>query len=506
MRWRWLCALLILLLPAEDASAADEDGAGRPQQVARSSFRLELDDVEGCLAPRPTRGVQIWQELLPSADDDGSGERRCVRFERGPRSNTAHADGFELRAVDSVGGGCLDLGERSYFDALPTEPVSAWLQDRWSLCECTGYLNQRVYEKIDGRLCIAAERGTFCLRPVTDGDAASSADDVAARGTEVMSGDALVHEELQRWGGVGGLLTRDHRWATLAQLLASAHARVKLHSATAPIAEPLPEVRCPAHGAGVGDWGSEMEEHHFKRHNMWATQSNFCREGTGLWTNGCDVSCPLRAAVIATTVGLRPGGLVLDVGSGCGHFAVWLHRWFGARTIGVDFVEDAVDFARHVISPNFPASFCWYNVASEGLDFVPARSVDLAMAVSVLHYLRTDTDAFERPPRLHLRTRNDTEYRTPCAQLRETRETQCAVAHGMFRAVRPGGHLWIAHNGCYKAKWDPKRVWGPQYWQCCFGRELDAGEAALSEVSELDLFMYSPSHDPTYSVVMRRLK
>ena len=42
--------------------------------------------------------------------------------------------------------------------------------------------------------------------------------------------------------------------------------------------------------------------------------------------------------------------------------------------------------------------------------------------------------------------------------------TQCAAARGMFKTLRTGGHVWIAHNGCYKGKWDPRRVF-PK----CFG-------------------------------------
>merc|ERR1739848_611634 len=88
------------------------------------------------------------------------------------------------------------------------------------------------------------------------------------------------------------------------------------------------------------------------------------------------------------------------------------------------------------------------------------------------------------------------------------RQTQCFVARQMFEKVRVGGHVWIAHNGCYKGKWDPRRVWGPQYWRCCFGPELQEGRALLDEVSERDVFMKAPKDqmDATYSVILRRLQ
>merc|ERR1712014_566586 len=99
---------------------------------------------------------------------------------------------------------------------------------------------------------------------------------------------------------------------------------------------------------------------------------------TGLWTGGCGVDCPLRAAVLGTLTGLRPGQLVLDVGSGCGLYSEWLYEWFGARSIGLDFVEAAVEFAQKKVASKAPAAFCWLDIARSGLGFIPAGSVDLA--------------------------------------------------------------------------------------------------------------------------------
>lgn len=321
--------------------------------------------------------------------------------------------------------------------------------------------------------------------------------------------EAGLGEAAARQGNVRG---PDH-WSALGQLLAGARLRRRLRLAeAAEAAEEAPArsaKRCPAAGAGVGDWQTEIEEFHFSRHSVWATQLNYC-ESMGLWTSGCGVICPLRAATIGTWTNLQSGQLVLDVGSGCGHYAFWLHDWFGARTVGVDFVGSAVDFSTQEVSPVVPAEFCWFNVATEGLGFLPQGSVDLAIAVSVLHYLRTDNNRFEQrdseiqwnpgPPK------NKTEERTPCSGLPSTRRTQCYVAREMFRTVRVGGHVWICHNGSYKGKWDPKRVWGPQYWRCCFGPELQGGLASLAELPEQELFLHGSDWDPTYSVVLRRLR
>mmetsp|Transcript_74608 Transcript_74608/g.235814 ORF Transcript_74608/g.235814 Transcript_74608/m.235814 type:complete len:119 (+) Transcript_74608:765-1121(+) len=101
---------------------------------------------------------------------------------------------------------------------------------------------------------------------------------------------------------------------------------------------------------------------------------------------------------------------------------------------------------------------------------------------------------------------NRTKERTPCSGLMHTRQTQCFVAREMFRTVRVGGHVWIYHNGSYRRKWDPKYVWGPQYWHCCFGQELKAGSVQLLEVPEHELFLHGSNWNPTYSVVLQRLR
>lgn len=303
----------------------------------------------------------------------------------------------------------------------------------------------------------------------------------------------------------------DH-WSALGQMVAGGRLRRQLLAGAGEYAASSsldsPRLSCPADGAGVGDWDTKIEEFHFNRHRVWATNMNYC-ESFGLWTSGCKSICPLRAATIGTWTNLQPGQLVLDVGSGCGHYASWLHDWFGARTVGIDFVGAAVNFARQEVAPVVPSQFCWFNVAAEGLGFVPAGSVDLAVAVSVLHYLRTDTHRFEREDsevQGHFGpARNKTEERTPCEGLASTKRTQCFVAREMFRTIRIGGHVWVYHNGSYRRKWDPKKVWGPQYWQCCFAAELRAGNATLAEVPEAELFLHGANWDPTYSLVLRRL-
>eukprot|EP00913_Durusdinium_trenchii_P008709 g8180.t1 len=105
-----------------------------------------------------------------------------------------------------------------------------------------------------------------------------------------------------------------------------------------------PSFLCPAPGAGVPEGGvyeTEIEKWHFQRHQMWAEDQDLCHRSFGLWTRGGSLSCPLRYAVIGNFVGLAPGDLVLDIGSGCGHMGAWFHearKWTASATAKPCFV------------------------------------------------------------------------------------------------------------------------------------------------------------------------
>ncbi|CAJ1358810.1 unnamed protein product, partial [Effrenium voratum] len=211
------------------------------------------------------------------------------------------------------------------------------------------------------------------------------------------------------------------------------------------------------------------------------------------------------AVTIGEFVQLQPGQLVLDVGSGCGHLGAWYFEWFGARTLGLDFLQNGVEFAKQHVTPVAPTQFCWMDVASQLGSWLPDRSVHLATAISVLHYMRSDVERWEAgsEPYPNSGPRNVT--RTPCHKLFAASRTQCRVAWEMFRATKVGGHTWVAHNGAYKGKWDPKRAWGQRYWRCCFYKELMRKEIQIREVPENDIFLTGLTWDETYSLILKRL-
>ncbi|CAE8615020.1 unnamed protein product [Polarella glacialis] len=299
--------------------------------------------------------------------------------------------------------------------------------------------------------------------------------------------------------------TTESRVAALAVMVESAKLRRELLTDrnTSTLA---PSFACPPAVSGLEDSGRhDIEVHHYLRHKIWADNFDFCRGSFGLWTEGAGVESPLRAATIATAVGLKPGQLVLDVGSGCGNYAQWYYEWFGARTIGLDYTEEAVKFAQESVAGAAPAQFCWMDISRYLGDWLPSRSIDLAVSFGVFYYLRVDVGRFEAGPEPMPGEGFANATRTPCDRLAATHLTQCRVAREMFRVVRELGYVWIGHLGSYKGKWDPKRVWGKNYWPCCFREELLRQEVSLREVPESKLFASHIDWDPTYSLILKRL-
>ena len=60
--------------------------------------------------------------------------------------------------------------------------------------------------------------------------------------------------------------------------------------------------------------------------------------------------------------------------------------------------------------------------------------------------------------------------------------------------------IYTTDNGNYKGKYDPRLVWGQDYWKCCFMKEVQRGLAELQELSEHELFDVPPNKQPTYTV------
>merc|ERR1712224_799923 len=114
-------------------------------------------------------------------------------------------------------------------------------------------------------------------------------------------------------------------------------------------------------------------------------------------------------------------------GSGCGRQAHWLYSWFRVHTVGIEFHQEAVDFAEKNARDRIPAKFCQHDLA-KGLDWVPEGFADLSLALSVLHYTHVD-HSLERQM-------ENTEHvvysgtRTSCELLAATNRTQCSIARG----------------------------------------------------------------------------
>ncbi|CAL1163018.1 unnamed protein product [Cladocopium goreaui] len=271
-----------------------------------------------------------------------------------------------------------------------------------------------------------------------------------------------------------------------------------------PQASDRPRFACPPPGAGIPEmgYGTDIEEFHYQRHQMWAEEQDLCRRSFGLWTYGGKSSCAIRAEVIGSMAALVPGDLVLDVGSACGHMARWFYDWYGAKTLGVDFQPAATAFAEKYVTPFAPAQFCWLDVSSQLGDWLPNRSVKLATAISAARLYWTYHGIIGDLSDLPMKNVDLKSTSLFLENLCHRTKNLCRVTREMFRATAVGGHTWVAHNGVYQGKWDPKRVWGSQYWKCCFHGELRRKEAVLIEVPEDEIFQSGAEWESWFELVI----
>lgn len=122
---------------------------------------------------------------------------------------------------------------------------------------------------------------------------------------------------------------------------------------------------------------------------------------------------------------LNPGDSILDVGCGCGRIAAALTQYIDRKShyIGIDIVPGLIDFARNFITPRYPHfKFLLLNESNSTYDAwrrkggetgiakfreaVPARSIDLAISVSLFTHLDY-APALEMLTSIHHMLKND---------------------------------------------------------------------------------------------------
>ena len=109
---------------------------------------------------------------------------------------------------------------------------------------------------------------------------------------------------------------------------------------------------------------------------------------------------------------LRPGNLVLDLGSACGYPLTMLAEWFGVQGVGVDFMQPMVDWANEMAANNsLPLRFCQGDM--HDLDWLPSDTFHHAMSNAALMYTKTDG---------------------------------CTILANLIRSLKPGGLLYLGWN------------------------------------------------------------
>eukprot|EP00906_Rhabdomonas_costata_P014496 RCo020836 len=150
--------------------------------------------------------------------------------------------------------------------------------------------------------------------------------------------------------------------------------------------------------------------------------SGLC-EGSGLWTKYTLADHFKIVKVLAELFQPKPGQLIFDWGSGCGHKLQGLHALTGACGLGIDISSIAVNHANNVsLARSGLLRFC----AGDGtnLTWIPTATFQHALSYGAIYHL---------PENL-----------------------QCLALKEMLRVVRPQG---LVLNGFCYIRRSPKEVW-----------------------------------------------
>eukprot|EP01083_Nonionella_stella_P163277 536893_1 len=127
---------------------------------------------------------------------------------------------------------------------------------------------------------------------------------------------------------------------------------------------------------------------------MRSSLNKSCRSGFGMWAPWTK---PGYHKCMAQNVGyawrLKPGDIVLDMGSGCGHTLLqWVH-WYGVFGVGFDWQNENVLYSNYVAGKNnLTAHFYQASIQSIYLEeWIPNQSFDYIHTNAVLMYLDPPT-------------------------------------------------------------------------------------------------------------------
>lgn len=145
----------------------------------------------------------------------------------------------------------------------------------------------------------------------------------------------------------------------------------------APRAARLRELRCPgAQDMMVDEALSRKLAKYVAR-----AEALHCQTHRGMWREEMSEQHKCVILTVANVLGFRPGELVLDWGSGCGHTLTWAKMLFDVDGLGIDIMGAAVAWARE----HSAGAFC--HADGRDLRWVPDGLFDYVISYAAIYHL-----------------------------------------------------------------------------------------------------------------------
>eukprot|EP00440_Ansanella_granifera_P070056 gb/GFBE01076004.1/.p1 GENE.gb/GFBE01076004.1/~~gb/GFBE01076004.1/.p1 ORF type:complete len:534 (+),score=98.99 gb/GFBE01076004.1/:1-1602(+) len=149
-----------------------------------------------------------------------------------------------------------------------------------------------------------------------------------------------------------------------------------------------------------------------------------CQSEKGLWGTSWQDSHKCVVEVVAERLGFRPGQLLLDWGSGCGHTLSWAKAYYDVDGIGIEATPSAASWASRFSMGKHCA------IDGRQLGWVPDGLFDYVFSYAAITHLEM--------------------------------EEQCFVARQLVQKLRPGGKAFFGWNRAQRTT--------PWMWYDCFGQ------------------------------------
>eukprot|EP00929_Paragymnodinium_shiwhaense_P096721 TRINITY_DN58414_c0_g1_i2.p1 TRINITY_DN58414_c0_g1~~TRINITY_DN58414_c0_g1_i2.p1 ORF type:complete len:446 (+),score=78.68 TRINITY_DN58414_c0_g1_i2:102-1439(+) len=219
-------------------------------------------------------------------------------------------------------------------------------------------------------------------------------------------------------------------------------------------------VRCPDDDIDLGADLSQKLRKYSERADMLQCQSR-----QGMWRQEMNDMHKCVLISVGQLMDFRPGQLVLDWGSGCGHKLSWAKMFFDVDGLGVELVDSAVAWAKE----HSLGHFC--QADGRNLSWVPDGVFDHVFSYAAIYHLPNDE--------------------------------QCSVGIQLVQKLRIGGKAFIGWN---------QRAMDNLEWVRCF-QSTPLVEVDLEAVEDAFIFPATAKaasdhylfHYPSYSLFLTRL-